>query len=118
MEVHFVHNYPTRIAVVGVLMTAGRANATFAQIVASMPQTKGSKVDAVGIDPNGLLPAGRSYYRYAGSLTTPDCTEGVDWMLLTNSIEVAAADIQAFGRLYPMNARPARKDGRTVLRSE
>jgi carbonic anhydrase len=24
MEVHFVHNYPTRVAVIGVLMTAGR----------------------------------------------------------------------------------------------
>jgi carbonic anhydrase len=116
MEIHFVHNYPARIAVIGVMMTPGRANPTFARIVASMPQ-RDRKVEVAGIDPRGLLPARQSYYRYAGSLTTPECTEGVEWMLLTDPVEVAAQDIQAFARLYPMNARPARKDNRSVQRS-
>ena len=120
MEVHFVHATAAgALGVVGVLMTAGKANAAFAKIVATMPAKAGPPVKAdSAIDPNGLLPAGRSYFNYAGSLTTPPCAETVAWMLLTDSIEVAEADIAAFGKLYAMNARPPQKiNRRFVLRS-
>ena len=71
-----------------------------------------------GIDPNVFLPAKRNYYSYAGSLTTPPCAETVAWMLLAEPIQVAEADIAAFAKLYPMNARPVQKDFRRfVLRS-
>lgn len=40
-----------------------------------------------------------------GSLTTPPCTENVDWMLAIQSLEVAEADIAKFAALYPTNAR-------------
>ena len=64
------------------------------------------------INPNKLLPAKHSYYRYAGSLTTPPCAETVEWLLLTTPIAVADSDIAAFAKLYPMNARPAQKMNR------
>ena len=48
MEVHFVHNYPTRIAVVGVLMTAGRANATFAQTWRRCRRRRGARSMPLG----------------------------------------------------------------------
>jgi carbonic anhydrase len=39
-------------------------------------------------------------------------------MLLKRPIEVAAADIAVFAKIYPMNARPTQKiDRRFVLRS-
>ena len=60
----------------------------------------------------------RAYYRYEGSLTTPPCTERVDWLVLVDPIEVAGADISKFARLYPMNARPVQgRNRRFVLRS-
>src|SRR4029077_18231720 len=60
----------------------------------------------------------RSYYRYEGSLSTPPCAETVNWFVLTESIQVAEADINSFTQLYPMNARPMQKDNRRfVLRS-
>jgi carbonic anhydrase len=75
------------------------------------------KADAA-IDANGLLPGKRSYYAYEGSLTTPPCSEVVNWFLLTDPIQVADADVAAFANLYPMNARPAQKvNRRFVLRS-
>jgi carbonic anhydrase len=120
MEVHFVHATASGgLGVVGVLMTAGQPNATFSKIVAAMPVKAGPPVKAdTAIDPNGLLPAGRSYYSYEGSLTTPPCSETVSWMLLTDPIEVAEADIAAFAKLYAMNARPAQKTNRRyVLKS-
>jgi carbonic anhydrase len=117
MEVHFVHAAPSgALGVIGVLMAAGRSNPVFGKVVATMPAKPGPGVKAdAAIDPNGLLPAGRSYYAYAGSLTTPPCSETVAWMLLAEPVEVADADIAAFARLYPMNARPAQKLNRRFV---
>ncbi len=120
MEMHFVHANPAgSLAVIGVLMAAGRANAVFNKIVLTMPDKEGPAVMADrAINPNGLLPAARSYYRYSGSLTTPPCSETVDWLLLTEPIQVADADIARFAKLFPMNARPVQKANRRfVLRS-
>lgn len=114
MEAHFVHRHASGgLAALGVLMTAGKTNAAFARVAATMPAKAGveAKADA-GFNPNGMLPARRNYYRYPGSLTTPPCSETVEWRLLSQPIEVAEADIAAFARLYPMNARPAQKPNR------
>ena len=120
MEAHFVHrNDAGVLAVIGVLMTTGKPNAAFAKLVATMPTVENApdKVDA-GIDCNALLPAKRDYYFYEGSLTTPPCSEVVNWLLLTDPIEVDAADVASFAKLYPMNARPVQKSNRRfVLRS-
>lgn len=120
MEVHFVHaNAAGSLAVIGVLMATGRANAAFNRIVSTMPDKEGPAVKAdPAINPNGLLPRARNYYRYSGSLTTPPCSQTVDWLVLTESIEVTDADVARFAKLYPMNARPIQKlNRRFVLRS-
>ncbi|MEZ5788309.1 MAG: carbonic anhydrase family protein [Xanthobacteraceae bacterium] len=120
MEVHFVHqNAAGGLAVVGVLMATGGANAAFNKVVGTMPKQAGStaKADAA-INPNEFLPPTLTYYRYPGSLTTPPCSETVEWLLLTESVKVGDADIAAFAGLYAMNARPAQKNNRrAVLRS-
>jgi len=103
MEVHFVHrNAAGTLAVVGVLMTAGKPNAAFKQIAAAMPAKEGEPVKMPAADPNLMLPADRHYYSYAGSLTTPPCSEVVNWLLLRAPIQVAQADIDAFAKLFPM----------------
>jgi Eukaryotic-type carbonic anhydrase len=56
------------------------------------------------IDPSRLLPAQRGYYQYEGSLTTPPCSETVDWIVLAQPIEVDEADIT---RLDVASVRPA-----------
>jgi len=120
MEVHFVHGNPAGdLAVLGVLMTAGADNATFKKVVATMPRHEGPAVKAdKAINPHLLLPSGRDYYRYEGSLTTPPCSEVVHWLLLRTPIEVAQKDIDAFAKVYAMNARPVQKmDRRFVLMS-
>lgn len=120
MEVHFVHrNSAGGLAVVGALMIAGRTDSTFNKIVATMPAREGEPVNAAAkIDPNLLLPPQRSYYCYAGSLTTPPCSETVEWLLLHQPVQVAKRDIDAFATLFPMNARPVQKiDRRFVLTS-
>lgn len=120
MEAHFVHQAASGgLAVIGVLLTEGESNAAFGKIIAGMPAAAGPPVPApAGIDPNALLPAKLSYYRYSGSLTTPPCSEVVEWLVLTDTVPVAAADVASFAKLYPNNARPVQKDNRRfVLRS-
>jgi carbonic anhydrase len=117
MEVHFVHALPSgALGVVGIMIKAGRHNASFARIVATMPSQEGPPVKAdAAIDPNAFLPVWRGYFRYAGSLTTPPCSETVAWMVLAEPIEVAAADIERFAKLFANNARPAQKLNRRFL---
>jgi carbonic anhydrase len=118
MEAHFVHRSDAGAAVIGVMMQPGKSNPAFAKIVATMPTAEGPPVKSdPGVDPNALLPAKRNYVTYEGSLTTPPRAEVVNWNVLTEPIEVAAADIASFAKLYPMNARPPQKlNRRFVLR--
>jgi carbonic anhydrase len=117
MEAHFVHRADSgALAVVGVLMATGKPSAAFSKIAATMPANEGPGIKAdAGINPNALLPARLGYYRYSGSLTTPPCAEIVEWLLLTDPIHVAEADVASFAKLYPLNARPAQKDNRRYV---
>lgn len=118
MEVHFVHKDSAgNLAVIGVMMTAGQANPAFKAIAAAMPGSAGKPVKMAAVDMNQMLPARRGYFRYAGSLTTPPCNEIVNWLVLREPIQVARADIDAFAKLFPMNARPAQKDHRRFILS-
>ena len=97
-------------------MVTGKPNPAFGKTIATMPAKEGPAVKAdATIDPNALLPARRSYYRYPGSLTTPPCAEIVEWLLLTEPVQVAPADVASFAKLYPMNARPVQKDNRRYV---
>jgi len=117
MEAHFVHDGEDGgLAVVGAFMMPGGANAVFHKIVSTMPAEDGPPVPAdPAIDPNRLLPARRRYYRYEGSLTTPPCSETVNWLVLAERITVAETDIARFAKLYPMNARPVQNRNRRFI---
>ena len=46
------------------------------------------------------------YYSYIGSLTTPPCTEGIEFYILKTPIKFSAAELEEFARRYPSpNAR-------------
>ena len=70
----------------------------------------------VGINPIFLLPAERDYYSYVGSLTEPPCTQGVEWFVLANPVEVDASYVQRMAQLVRSNARPVQPlNGRAVV---
>ena len=64
----------------------------------------------------GLLPTSRTTWRYRGSLTTPPCTEGVAWVILTEPLMPSAGEIDAFATIHPHNFRPVQPLGERVLR--
>jgi carbonic anhydrase len=117
MEVHFVHKAPNNnLAVIGVFFQAGAANSALAPIWAAMPTTAGDRVsNGTMISPAAFLPAREVTWRYAGSLTTPPCSEVVSWIVYQDPIEASVEQIKAFGSLFPMNARPAQEMNRRKL---
>ena len=116
MEAHFVHASENgRLAVVGVLLKAGAPHPGFARLIAAAPKSEGEVILDTPLDPNAFLPTERMRYRYQGSLTTPPCSETVDWNVLAAPVEVGAADIAAFRAIFPMNARPLQPLGRRFV---
>ncbi len=109
MVAHLVHrNAQGRLAVVAVLLTAGREQAMLQPVWSAMPGTRGrtrERLD-VAINVRQLLPADTTYYSFMGSLTTPPCTEGVQWLVMKTPVEISREQIAHFTALYPMNARP------------
>ena len=118
LEMHLVHrNDQGGLAVVGVLYREGAANEALAPVWAHLPrEPAASRVVAGSPDLSALLPAGRTTWRYRGSLTTPPCTEGVAWVILAEPLTLSAAQVDAFGAIYPNNRRPAQPLGERVLR--
>ena len=107
MEVHFVHQAEEGdLAVIGVFMTVGAAHPAIQAVWDAIPGDDEAPLHVPGVDPNAFLPAGRGYFRYAGSLTTPSCSEVVSWVVMAESIAISQAQVDAFAALYPMNARP------------
>ncbi len=121
MEVHLMYRARDgRVAGVTVFIRPGRSNATVDTVWAHMPRAEGrNAVPGVDADPADLLPRDtRGYFVYSGSLTAPPCTEGVRWFVLKQPIELSAAQIDAFARLYPNDARPVQPlNGRIVRES-
>ncbi len=109
MELQFVHTTEDgRLGVLAVLVEEGSFNPAAQTIWERMPMEK-AKPKAyknVGIDVNGLLPENRSYFRLMGSLTTPPCSEGVNWHVLTQPIQFSAQQITKFKKAFNNNARP------------
>ena len=127
MEVHFVHvNNEGVLAVVGVMMEDGANHPALQEILHIAPKHEGEvTVAGATIDGNTFLPRNRNYYNYAGSLTTPPCSEGVRWHVLQGSITASHEQVTEFGHFvtdhttgFVGNSRPLQPlNGRRVLNS-
>jgi carbonic anhydrase len=121
MVAHLVHkDAEGRLGVVAVLLKAGAINPAVASLWNNLPSHKEVEVAVPGvtIDPADLLPADRAYFTFAGSLTTPPCSEGVTWFVLKHPTTLSTGEIERFARLYPNNARPVQPlNGRVVRAS-
>ena len=119
MEMHMVHRASSgALAVVGVLVAEGRHHAAFDPVWTNLPRAKGVEThyEHITVDVDALLPASHASYRYQGSLTTPPCTEGVEWIVLSTPIELDRQQIDMFRAIIHDNSRPVQAlNGRVVL---
>lgn len=104
LEMHLVHvdkdSKPK--AVVAVLVRVGAPNAVLATAWKNLPQQPDAATAPMDgmtnatIDAAQLLPARREYFTYAGSLTTPPCTEGLTWYVFKNSVEMSVQQLTTY----------------------
>ena len=112
LEIHFVHAGPDgTLGVLGVFVEAGAANAALQTVIEAVATPEARPM----LDPETLLPAGRDFFRYEGSLTTPPCSETVDWAVLADPITASAAQLEAVAGFYSGNARPVQPLHRRFL---
>lgn len=121
MVAHFVHaDANGNLAVVGVLFKEGRENPVLKQLWAHLPGHSGGghTISSLTVNPADLLPDNTAHYHYTGSLTTPPCSEGVNWNVMTSPVEASAEQITAFTRLFTKNIRPVQPvNGRKIVRN-
>jgi carbonic anhydrase len=98
---HMVHQAKDgTLAVVAVFFNIGEKNALLETIISNVG-------GEAMIDPQDLLPEDTAhYYHYIGSLTTPPCSENVQWYLLKNTQTVSAEQLVHFRKFYVDNERP------------
>ncbi|NXA10493.1 CAH4 anhydrase, partial [Sapayoa aenigma] len=87
------------------IKAAGKENKNYATLLNELENIK-YKGEIAQVDPlplSSLLPPeedlGR-YYRYEGSLTTPDCHEGVIWTIFEEPVELSALQLSQFAALH------------------
>ena len=119
MEMHMVHQGADgSLAVVGVLFKEGNAaNENFAKIIANLPNAKGEEkhITDVNLELKVHLPNDNYAYHYMGSLTTPPCSEGVQWLVLRDPVSLTKQQIEAFSSRIGPNNRPTQSlNGREV----
>ncbi len=118
LELHLVHaDADGALAVVGVFLEEGAANEAIAPVWRHLPAEAGPAALVAGtVDANALLPERRTTWRYRGSLTTPPCSEGVSWLMMTEPVTASREQIGALSTLFPVNNRPVQPlNGRRLV---
>jgi carbonic anhydrase len=114
LEVHFVHQADDgTLAVVGMLVDVGEHDSLWEPIIASLPDNVGDErhLQNLDLDLTQLQGIPRDYYRYSGSLTTPPCSEGVKWIVLTEIQHISAEQMRELVSHLHNNNRPIQAIG-------
>ena len=118
VEFHLVHADSTgRLLVLAVMAREGvpASEALEPFVTAAAKQEKGQSVGGIALDLQKAIPARSDYWSYDGSLTTPPCTEGVQWLVLKTVITLSHDQVATLQAAHAENARPTQqRNGRTV----
>ena len=110
MEMHFVYQAEDgALAVVGLFIDEGAENPSIAPIWARLPEAAGSETTIqipAGFDQDIFPDVGTGFYHYEGSLTTPPCSENVQWYVRTTPTRFSKDQIAEFTAHYDHNNRP------------
>lgn len=108
MELHLVHQNAAdkSLAVVGVMLKEGAENPFLAKFWNDIPAKAGTATATTSLNVKQVVPTDSHFYTYAGSLTTPPCSEGVRWLVMKQPMDVSKAQIEQFHTIFGNNARP------------
>ncbi|KFQ81245.1 Carbonic anhydrase 4, partial [Phoenicopterus ruber ruber] len=117
MELHVVHiredvsditeakKNADGVAVLAFFITVKEENKNYATLINELENIryKGQTAQMEPLPLSSLLPHEEDlarYYRYEGSLTTPDCHEGVIWTVFEKPIELSISQISQFSTVH------------------
>jgi carbonic anhydrase len=115
VEFHFVNTDDDgHLLVISVMALEGAHNPHYeAFIDATTSRASGETTGEV--DLAAMLPDSLQHFAYSGSLTTPPCTEGVQWIVMNTPVELDSAQIAELQGAYAHNSRPVQPLGdRTI----
>jgi carbonic anhydrase len=100
LEGHLVHKSADgNLAVIAVMFNEGKNNPVLDNVLGGIGRV-------IRIDPQDLLPQDKKhYYHYVGSLTTPPCSEGVQWYILKQTASASKDQIMDMRKYYNKNFR-------------
>jgi carbonic anhydrase len=111
IEFHLVHEADDgSIAVLGAFGRVGEPNRLLAELGEPLPRRQGEELYVrEGVDALDLLPSNPQSARrwsYQGSLTTPPCSEGVEWTVFDRPIELSERQLSLLTSVYSGTNRP------------
>jgi carbonic anhydrase len=122
MELHAVFADPNsdKKAVIGVLFEIGRENRFLDELMKhGLPKFTGQEISVPSEEINvaDALTDTSQYYTYAGSLTTPPCSETVTWYVLKGRAELSQDQFDAFRNILGNDFRPLQKLNHRTVRA-
>ncbi len=107
MELQFVHvSADGVLGIVSVMVKLGAHNRVLQGLWDNIPmEGKRKTVKTVMLSAQDLMPEDKGYYHYKGSLSVAPCSEGVQWYILKEPIQVSTKQLIKFQKMFPRNAR-------------
>lgn len=105
LEVHLVHKSTSNTyTVISILAKEGPKSQLFEFFESFLPiNLNKTKEIHQSLDLTSLFPANSDFYTYGGSLTTPPCTESVNWVVFKTPIIVSVDEILKLKNNMPKN---------------
>lgn len=128
LEIQFVHRAESgEVSILSVLYKQGLASDFLEEVITVAPSNAGSQSATSELDLQAAIPKditqyaqgsriGFPHYTYEGSLSTPPCTENVQWFVCSKPGFASKRQIDQLTKMFPAgSARPASKpNGRAV----
>ena len=118
LEVHLVHESAAGgLAVIGVLVEDGEHDPIWEPIMGALPDGPDDPrhLEGLDLDMSELRPLPKRYYRYRGSLTTPPCSEGVEWIVMAEPRQISPEQMAEITSHLHDNNRPMQPLGEREL---
>ena len=101
------------------MIEVGKENPQLKSILAHNVKASEKVVLSDMINVQNLFPKDTTHFSLKGSLTTPPCTEGVNWIVFKKPLQASRAQLEAMEKMIGMkNNRPLQNLGDRVVVTE